>query len=137
MKSSSRPGGGRKKEKGKKDREPTMLPQPVLERPYTVPANLDERLDDPSLYFNRELNWIEFNRRVLEEALDPSVPLLERVKFLAIFSTNLDEFFMIRIAGLLRQLNLGALEAPPDRMTPTEQLVLVRKKLKPTPSLPR
>ncbi len=131
MKSSSRPGGGRKKEKGKKDREPAMLPQPVLERPYPVPANLDERLDDPSLYFNRELNWIEFNRRVLEEALDPSVPLLERVKFLAIFSTNLDEFFMIRIAGLLRQLNLGALEAPPDRMTPTEQLVLVRKKLKP------
>ena len=109
MKSSTRPGGGRKREKGKKAHEPAMLPQPVVERPYPVPANLDEGLEDPSLYFNRELNWIEFNRRVLEEALDPSVPLLERVKFLAIFSTNLDEFFMIRVAGLIRQLNLGAL----------------------------
>ena len=125
------PKKGRVREKGKKRPAPVFVPQPVPDRPYPMPARPDEGLDDPSLYFNRELNWIEFNKRVLEEARDPSVPLLERVKFLAIFSTNLDEFFMLRVAGLLRQLNLGVLEAPPDQMTPAEQLVLVRKALKP------
>ena len=88
-------------------------------------------LDDPSLYINRELSWLEFNNRVLEEALDPSHPLLERVKFLSIFSTNLDEFFMIRVSGLRRQLEAGALETPPDGMTPFEQLAAIRRRLLP------
>lgn len=125
------PKKGRVREKGKKPPAPVFVPQPAADKPYPVPPRLDESLDDPSLYFNRELNWIEFNKRVLEEARDPSVPLLERVKFLAIFSINLDEFFMLRVSGLLRQLSLGVLEAPPDQMTPAEQLVLVRKALKP------
>jgi polyphosphate kinase len=88
-------------------------------------------LDDPSLYFNRELSWLQFNRRVLEEALDERHPLLERVKFIAIFSSNLDEFFMIRVSGLRRQLAAGTLKTPPDGMTPVEQLAAIRRDLLP------
>src|SRR5215475_8556930 len=80
-------------------------------------------LDDPSLYFNRELSWLEFNRRVLEEAQDPQVPLLERLKFLAIFSSNLDEFFMVRVGGLLQKVQARIAQGSgADRMPPTEQL---------------
>lgn len=82
----------------------------------------EEPLMDPSLYINRELSWIQFNRHVLNEAKDPSHPLLERVKFLAIFSNNLDEFFMIRVSGLHRQLDEGVLKAPPDGFTPARLL---------------
>jgi polyphosphate kinase len=64
-------------------------------------------LDDPSLYLNRELSWLEFNRRVLEEAHDPQVPLLERLKFLAIFGSNLDEFYMVRVGGLQQKVQAG------------------------------
>lgn len=88
-------------------------------------------IDNPSLYFNRELSWIEFNRRVLDEAADASHPLLERVKFLSIFSTNLDEFFMIRVSGLQRQSRGGAREAPLDGMSPARQLGEIRKALEP------
>src|SRR5438876_10018686 len=80
-------------------------------------------LDDPSLYINRELSWLEFNRRVLEEAMDPAVPLLERLKFMAIFSANLDEFFMVRVGGLQQKVAAGiAVGSGADRMPPREQL---------------
>ena len=75
-----------------------------------------------TLYLNRELSWLAFNARVLHEALDPRVPLLERVKFLGIFSGNLDEFYMVRIAGLRRQVAAGVMQTPPDGLTPQEQL---------------
>jgi len=86
-------------------------------------------LDTPGLYINRELSWLQFNDRVLEEAEDIEQPLLERVKFLSIFSSNLDEFFMIRISGLREQLTGGVLEAPLDGMTPSEQISAVRQEL--------
>jgi len=76
----------------------------------------------PELYLNRELSWLEFNRRVLEEARDPRTPLLERVKFLSIFASNLDEFFQVRIAGLRQQMAARLAELTPDGMTPEEQL---------------
>ncbi|MBA3671076.1 MAG: polyphosphate kinase 1 [Gemmatimonadaceae bacterium] len=79
-----------------------------------------------SPYFNRELSWLAFNARVLREAADPRVPLLERLKFIAIFSTNLDEFFMVRVAGLRRQATAGVAHSPPDGLTPTEQLAAIR-----------
>ncbi len=83
-------------------------------------------LDDPSLYTNRELSWLQFNRRVLEEAQDPAVPLLERVKFLAIFSSNLDEFFMVRVGGLQQKVQAGITRGSGgDRMTPAEQLARI------------
>jgi polyphosphate kinase len=80
-------------------------------------------LDDPGLYFNRELSWLEFNRRVLEEAQDPCVPLLERVKFLAITESNLDEFFMVRVGGLQQKLQSHIdFGSGADRMPVKEQL---------------
>lgn len=88
-------------------------------------------LRDPALYINRELSMLEFNYRVLEEALDPANPLLERVKFLAIFANNLDEFFMIRVSGLREQVAAGVIETPADGLTPTQQLNAIHKRLVP------
>lgn len=84
-------------------------------------------LDDPSLYINRELSLLEFQRRVLEEAQDEKNPLLERVKFLAIFGSNMDEFFMVRASGLRKQVETQIITLSPDGMTPREQLAAIRK----------
>ncbi|AFZ37911.1 Polyphosphate kinase [Stanieria cyanosphaera PCC 7437] len=88
-------------------------------------------LNDPKYYFNRELSWVEFNRRVLHEAIDSRTPLLERLKFMAIFSSNLDEFFMVRVAALKQQVEAGVRKLTPDGRTPSQQLQDLSDRLKP------
>ncbi|MCP9773812.1 polyphosphate kinase 1 [Synechococcus sp. Tobar12-5m-g] len=85
----------------------------------------------PELYINREQSWIAFNSRVLAQALDPRTPLLEQAKFSAIFSNNLDEFFMVRVASLKSQLEAGVTVLSDDGLTPMQQLVAIQKKLRP------
>ena len=84
---------------------------------------------DPSLYINRELSWLEFNQRVLEEARDHRHPLLERVKFLSIVSSNLDEFFMIRVAAIKEQVVADVVEYSPDGRTPMQQLKAIHERV--------
>ena len=83
---------------------------------------------DPNNFINRELSWLEFNRRVLEEAQDRTQPLMERVKFLAIFSSNLDEFFEIRVAGIKQQIDSGTADIGPDGLTPAEVFEQIQKR---------
>ena len=85
-------------------------------------------LDSPELFFNRELSWLEFNDRVLREGLSDDVPLVERLKFLAIVSSNLDEFFMVRVAGLKQQLAAGGTARDPSGLTPAEQLARISRR---------
>jgi polyphosphate kinase len=84
---------------------------------------------EPRLFLNRELSWLAFNERVLEEARDPSLPLYERLKFLGIVSSNFDEFFMIRVAGLKQQILGKVVETPADGMTPAEQMAAISDKV--------
>ena len=83
-------------------------------------------LKNPNLYNNRELSWLQFNTRVLKQAQDESLPLLERLKFLAIYGTNLDEFYMIRVAGLKRLFSAGIIVSGADKLTPLQQLKEIR-----------
>src|SRR5512137_2632068 len=93
-----------------------------------IPPNTPQKpLDDPSLFINRELSLLEFQRRVLEEALDENNPLLERVKFLAIFGSNMDEFFMVRVSGIRKQVDARITAVSPDGLTPRDQLAAIRK----------
>src|SRR5947199_9675981 len=84
-------------------------------------------LSDPANFINRELSWLEFNRRVLEEAQDATQPLIERVKFMTIFSNNLEEFFEIRVAGIKQQIASETSEIGPDGMTPTETFNAIQR----------
>src|ERR1700736_1517294 len=105
-------------------------------RPYQLTTKRKLRqnpipsLAEPSLYINRELSWLEFNQRVLEEAQDPSNPLLERLKFLCIVASNLDEFFEVRVAGLKQQRESSVSEPGPDGMSPGEQLAAISARVR-------
>jgi polyphosphate kinase len=102
----------------------------MTEAATAIEAGAEPDLTDRSLYFNRELSWLQFDERVLELAEDPGVPLLERVKFCAIFSSNLDEFFMVRVAGLHDQIDAG-IEAPlQDGRTPSETIAVIRDRVR-------
>src|SRR5918995_4773959 len=94
-----------------------------------VEAAREIDLRDPSLYLNRELSWIDFNERVLELAEDSSVPLLERMKFCAIYGSNLDEFFMVRVAGLTDQVEAGIDARGPHGLGPSEQIDAIRSRV--------
>jgi len=85
----------------------------------------------PEALFSRELSWLAFNERVLAEAANPRQPLLERVKFAAIFTSNLDEFFMVRVSGLKQQLTAGQSALLPDGRTAAEELAAIRHALRP------
>jgi hypothetical protein len=92
-----------------------------------VVQSAHERFGDPKNFINRELSWLEFNRRVLEEAQDQRQPLIERVKFLTISSSNLDEFFEIRVAGIKQQIESETSDVGPDGLSPTEIFDRIQK----------
>src|SRR5579864_5439754 len=100
---------------------PKKRPSPTL-KAAPVPA-VD--LHDPRLLISRELSLLEFQRRVLAEAADPDNKLIERIKFLSIFSSNVDEFFMVRVAGIMQQVEKGVVELSPDGKTPQQQLAAI------------
>ena len=110
----------------------SKLPAPLQADQAASVRSSEIDLEHPSLYINRELSWLKFNDRVLEEATDTRLPLLERTKFASIFASNLDEFFMIRVSGLRQQLQAGVVATPPDGMTPSEQLAAIRRVLSPS-----
>ena len=113
------------KPRSRRSKNPNLAaPEPAADaaaRPAAVPGQ----------FLNRELSWLEFNRRVLHEARDPRTPLLERLRFLGIFTSNLDEFFMKRVGGLKRQVAVGILHKSLDGMTPAQQLVAIRARVIP------
>src|SRR5512132_3858701 len=90
-----------------------------------IPAT--NHFSDPQNFINRELSWLEFNRRVLEEAQDATQPLIERVKFLSIFSSNLDEFFEIRVAGIKQQIESETSDVGPDGLSPTDTFNAIQR----------
>lgn len=107
----------------------TRRPAAVSAAAEPAAASAPISLDDPSLYINRDISWIEFDRKVLETAMDPSIPLLNRVLFLSIFFNNLDEFFMVRVMNVQRQARMGAEPTGPDKMAPAKQMSEIRRKV--------
>src|SRR4051794_31755727 len=111
--------------------EPAARAQEPIRAVPAVPPEQEPQsdLDSPDLYFNRELSWLDFNDRVLQIAENSSVPLLERAKFCSIFTSNLDEFFMIRVAGLHDQVDAGLSDPLADGRTPSETIDEIRTRV--------
>src|ERR671930_2589722 len=112
--------------------EPTEAQQAAAETIEAVAPRAEQErpdLEDSSLYFNRELSWLDFNDRVLQLAEDPAVPLVERVKFCAIWESNLDEFYMVRVANLHDQLEAGMDVRGADGMSPSDQIDAIRERV--------
>ncbi len=112
------------------DESPDLLKKPAESGAVSPAGNAEPAPDltDPHFYINRELSWLEFNQRVLLQALDPEHPLLERVKFLSIVATNLDEFFMVRVATLLRKFRADSIDMSPDGLDTEQQLAAIRER---------
>src|SRR5437868_14080508 len=112
---------------------PQAQPTPRIEEKSDATAvpqvvqTVHDRFGDPKNFINRELSWLAFNQRVLEEAQDPTQPLIERVKFLTIFSGNLDEFFEIRVAGIKQQIESETSDVGPDGLSPTETFNAIQR----------
>src|SRR5918992_1493712 len=102
-------------------------PSNIVALPSASENGQHSRFSAPEYFINRELSWLEFNRRVLEEAQDPTQPLIERVKFLTIFSSNLDEFFEIRVAGIKQQIESETSDVGPDGLTPTDTFNAIQR----------
>ena len=99
----------------------------IIQLPEAVKPPPVRKFSAPQNFINRELSWLEFNRRVLEEAQDETQPLIERVKFLTIFSSNLDEFFEIRVAGIKQQIESETSDVGPDGLSPTETFNAIQR----------
>src|SRR4051795_920425 len=102
----------------------------IIRLQESAPDTFEKKLSSPENFINRELSWLEFNRRVLEEAQDATQPLMERVKFLTIFSSNLDEFFEIRVAGIKQQIESETSDVGPDGLSPTELFDRIQKRVR-------
>ena len=111
----------------KTESAPPAEPSNVIPIPPSSGNGQPTRFSAPENFINRELSWLEFNRRVLEEAQDPTQPLIERVKFLTIFSSNLDEFFEIRVAGIKQQIESETSDVGPDGLSPTETFNAIQR----------
>ena len=96
--------------------------RPAVSRPISGDVNIEELINSPRRFFNRELSWLDFNFRVLDEADNPSHPLLERLRFLSISANNLDEFFMVRVAGLREYMRAKVALVSQDGLTPKQQV---------------
>jgi polyphosphate kinase len=107
------------------DQQPT---QTLHEGPERHPSPHHHHMHDPTLYLNRELTWLDFNERVLQLAEDEDVPLLERVKFCAIYTTNLDEYYMVRVAGLHDQIEAGVEAPSQDGLAPSQTIAAIRER---------